>query len=192
MKNILRLLAVLGLFGSAFSACADDQPGFFARAWNEVTHTWDVGTNEYYATFHTWHLPWAYSEEKNKEYQNSPPGFGFGRGYFDDKGNWHGVYALGFQDSHFKPEWNVGYGWKTYWNPVGDMKVGLGYTAGLTARTDFGHYAPVPMLLPIASIDYGKVSVEGAYVPGSKGFGNVILFWAKWHSDDRSIFGWKP
>ena len=62
-------------------------------------------------------------------------GFGIGRGYYDQKGNWHGVYAMGFQDSHFKAEWVVGYGWKTHWQVLGDLNVGLGYTAGITTRS---------------------------------------------------------
>lgn len=192
MKNTLRLLLAVAaalVLGQPASA-QENKPGWFEQAKNEVSQTWQLGTTEYYATFRTWHLPWAYTEEQNKQYQNWPPGFGIGRGYFDDKGDWHGLYAMGFQDSHFKPEWNVGYAWKTYWQGPGELRFGLGYTAGLTARTDYGHYFPVPMILPIASADYGKkVSVEGAYVPGGKGFGNVILFWAKWHTDSNSIFG---
>ena len=189
MKRIVRLY-LAGVFAVvAPLANAEDQPGWIDRAWTELKMTYELGNTEYYATFRTWHLPWAYNQDQNKEYQNWPLGFGLGRGHFDDKGNWHGVYAMGFQDSHFKPEWNIGYGWKTFWRPVGDLKVGLGYTAGLTARTDIAHYTPVPMILPIASVDYGKLSLEGAYVPGGKGFGNVILIWAKWHTDSKSIFG---
>ena len=63
-------------------------------------------------------------KDKIDSYQNTPIGLGYGHGRFDDKGNWHGLYALGFQDSHFKPEWMAGYGWKTYWpiiDGVNDM-----------------------------------------------------------------------
>lgn len=191
-RHTLATVAGLAALAAAPLAKADDQPGFLDRAKTELSDTWRLGNTEYYATFRTWHLPWAYSDDQNEQYQNWPPGFGIGRGYYDQKGNWHGVYAMAFQDSHFKPEYTVGYGWKTHWNVYGDLKVGLGYTAGLTSRTDIGHYTPVPMVLPIVSADYGKLSVEGAYVPGGKGFGNVLLIWAKWRTDSKSILGWTP
>jgi palmitoyl transferase len=189
MKNIFRLLATAALSLATFAVHAEEGAGWFDRAKNEVVRTWDRGTTEYYATFRTWHLPWAYTEEQNKQYQNWPPGLGIGRGYYDEKGNWHGLVAIGFQDSHFKPEWAVAYGWKTYWQAPADVRVGLGYMAGLTARTDIGHYTPVPLILPAVSAEYGKLAIEGVYVPGGRGYGNVLLMWAKWHTDDRRILG---
>lgn len=189
MKDALSPLA-LAAVALGLPVWAQATPGFFDRVRNELGDTWRQGTTEYYATFRTWHSPWAYSEERNKQYQNWPPGFGLGRGRFDDKGNWHGLYAMVFQDSHFKPEWSVGYGWKTYWRAPGDIRLGLGYTAGFTARTDYAHYVPVPLILPMVSADYGKLSVEGVYVPGGKGYGNVMLLSFKWHSDSKNIFGW--
>ena len=192
MKHAILVTAAALVPLIAVPAHAEDTTGWFDRVRTELDDTWRLGTTEYYATFRTWHTPWAYTEEQNKQYQNWPPGFGVGRGHFDAKGNWHGLYAMGFQDSHFKPEWVVGYGWKTYWNPVGDIKVGLGYTAGLTTREDVGHYTPIPIILPVVSADYGKLSVEGAYVPGGKGFGNVMLLWLKWRTDSKSLFGWTP
>jgi palmitoyl transferase len=191
MLRLLFALAALALTSVA-TAAEDGKPGFLDRISTELSETWRGGNTEYFATFRTWHLPWAYTDEQAGQYQNWPPGLGVGRGRFDEKGNWHGVYFLGFQDSHFKPEWNVGYGWKAYWNVFGGLKAGLGYTAGLTARSDIGHYVPIPMLLPIASLDYDKLSLEGAFVPGGKGNGNVMLLWLKWRSDSKSLFGWTP
>ncbi|HZV54161.1 MAG TPA: lipid IV(A) palmitoyltransferase PagP [Rhodocyclaceae bacterium] len=191
MKVATCALMVVAVLAAGQPAYADDQQsGWFDRVRDELGETWTLGTTEYFATFRTWHAPWAYTQDQNKHYQNWPPGFGLGRGRFDNRGNWHGVYAMGFQDSHFKPEWIAGYGWKTYWQAPGDIRLGLGYTAGITARTDIGHYTPVPLLLPIVSVDYGKLSVESAYVPGGKGNGNVFLIWAKLHSDNKSLFGW--
>lgn len=190
--SLIRLLAIAAVFACSHAARAQDAPGFLDRVRSELGETWRLGNTEYYATFRTWHTPWAYSDEQNKHYQNWPPGFGLGRGRFDEKGNWHGVYAMGFQDSHFKPEWIAGYGWKTYWQAPANIRLGLGYTAGITTRTDVYHYTPVPLILPIVSADYGKLSVEGAYVPGGKGFGNVMLLWFKWHSDSKSFLGWTP
>jgi hypothetical protein len=191
MKRIVHL-CFAGLFAIiAPLANADDQPGWVDRAWTELKMTYELGHTELYLPFHTLHAPWAYTQEQIKHYQEWPYGFGVGRGLYDDKGNWHGVYAMGFQDSHFKPEWFAGYGWKTYWNiGASDFRLGLGYTAGITTRTDYAHYAPIPALLPIASLDYRSLSLETAYVPGGKGNGNVFFMWAKWRTDGKSPSDW--
>ena len=87
---------------------------------------------------------------------------------------------MGFQDSHFKPEWLVGYAWKTYWRLGGEIKGGLGFTVGVTTRADYSHYMPVPLIFPVGSIESGRWSLDGAYVPGGKGNGNVMFFTNKW------------
>lgn len=181
---LLFLLATLSL-----PSRADEGAPWYDRAWQRVTDAYYLGNTEYYATFHTWHPRGIYTEDQIKGYQNWPFGLGVGRGRYDDKGNWQGVYVLGFQDSHFKPEWNVGYAWKTHWQLGGETRVGLGYTAGLTTRADYANYTPVPMLLPIASIEYRNYSIEGVWVPGGRNFGNVVLFWLKMRSDNKSLFG---
>ena len=95
---------------------------------------------------------------------------------------------MAFQDSHFKPEWIAGYGWKTYWPLGSEVRLGLGYTAGLTTRADYGNYAPVPFILPIGSLEYGRFALESAYVPGGKGNGNVFFIWAKWRTEGKPLF----
>jgi len=182
------LLAVLAL--AAPLAAAEDKAGLIDRVKSELKLTYELGHTEVYLPIHTFHAPWAYTEDQIKHYQNSPPGFGLGVGRYDDKGDWRGLYAMGFQDSHFKPEWIAGYGWKTYWQLPADLRFGLGYTAGFTTRADYGHYTPIPLILPIASIDYRTLSLEGAYVPGGKGNGNVFFVWAKWRTDGRSPADW--
>ena len=69
----------------------------------------------------------------------------------------------------------------TYVSGAHNLKAGLGYTAFLTTRSDIGHYTPIPGILPIASLEYGKVSLDATYVPGGKGFGNILFFWGKFH-----------
>lgn len=49
----------------------------------------------------------------------------------------------------------------------------------LTTRTDLLHYTPIPMILPITSVGYNKVSVNTTSIPGTKGNGNVFFFWSK-------------
>ncbi len=179
----LALLAV----GAGFSpaSLAGESTGWLDTIGNELGKTYREGTPELYVPVYTWHLPFAYSREKINGYQNFPMGLGYGHGRYDDKGNWHGVYAMGFQDSHFKPEWVVGYGWKTYWNMAGDTRFGLGFAAGLTSRSDYAHYAPVPYILPVAAVENGRFALEASYVPGGAGFGNVVFFNTKWRFDGK-------
>ena len=185
----LRLIVLSLLASLSVSVRAEEGNPWYDRAWQRVTDAYYLGNTEYMATFRTWHPHGIYTEDQIKSYQNWPFGLGVGRGRYDDKGDWHGVYVLGFQDSHFKPEWLVGYGWKTHWQLGADTRVALGYTAGVTTRADYGNYTPVPLLLPIASIEHGRYSIEGAWVPGGRHFGNVVLFWFKMRTDNKSLLG---
>jgi LPS-assembly protein len=158
----------------------DNRP-FLQKVWDPVANAYDNGTWEAYLPFLTYHLRSVYTAEQIASYQERPPGFGIGKGLYDEKGNWSGVYAMGFQDSHFKPSYIAGYGWKAIWHPGGDdYRVGLGYTAGLMTRADIFNYVPFPVVLPMASVSYKNFSIEGAYVPGGAGAGNVFFAWAKW------------
>lgn len=189
MYSLLRKLAIAIGLATVVPALAADTglPGWLARIVDEVTNevstTAREGTPEFYLPMHTHHMRWAYTREKIDSFQEGTFGLGYGHGRFDAKGNWHGLYVMGFQDSHFKPEWLAGYGWKTYWHLNENIKLGLGYTAGFTTRSDIGSYTPVPVILPIGSIDYRAASLETAYVPGGNGFGNILFFWLKWHTD---------
>lgn len=181
MSFPIRLLAAIATIAATASAYAQEEPkGWFASARDNVTAAYEEGTSELLVPTFTWHLPFAYTREKINQYQNYPYGLGYGRSRIDAKGNFHGVYAMGFQDSHFKPEWMLGYAWKTYWSAGSDTKLGLGFTAGLTARADYSHYVPVPYIFPMAAVEFGKLSLEAAYVPGGKGNGNVVFFVTKW------------
>lgn len=141
--------------------------------------TWEQGRPEVYLPLYTYHMRFAYSRQKIDRFDETPHGIGVGKGYYDTGGDWHGLYAMGFHDSHFKPEYIAGYGNKTFWRPTDDVRLGLGYTVFLTTRSDIGHYFPVPGVLPVASVEYRRLSLESAYLPGGKGYGNVLFFWTK-------------
>lgn len=181
MKTPIQLLAAIATIAAAVPAHAEDaDKGWYQTAKDNVSNTWEQGSHELLIPTYTWHLPFAYTQEKIDQYQNYPYGLGYGRGRIDDKGNYHGVFAMGFQDSHFKPEWMLGYVWKTYWMLGSETKAGLGFVTGLTARSDYSRYLPIPFILPAASIEYGRLSLEAAYVPGGEGNGNVVFFTTKW------------
>lgn len=168
------------LAATTFSASADDaSPSWYDRAVQRVETTWNQGQTELYIPLHTYHVRSAYTAEKIDSFNEKPLGLGIGKGYYDQDGDWHGLYVMEFQDSHSKPEYIGGYAYKTYWPLAGDLKFGLGYTAFITTRADIGHYMPIPMVLPTAALEYGKFSFDTLYVPGGHGRGNIFFFWGK-------------
>lgn len=157
---------------------------WYSSAWDtagqHLSDIWHKGDIEVLVPFWTYHFPFAYSPEKRKSYTTYPAGGGIGKGYYNDSGNWEGIYLLEYQDSHGKPMYMGGYGWIPTWRPLDDQfKVGVGVTAFMFMRSDIGGYAPLPGALPVASIGYGPVDVQVAYIPGGQGNGNVLFWWAK-------------
>ncbi|MFT3849398.1 MAG: lipid IV(A) palmitoyltransferase PagP [Propionivibrio sp.] len=159
---------------------ADEDLSWYQRIWAPVANVYDHGQWELYLPLHTHHLRSKYSQEQIDSYQETPYGFGFGRGLYNESGNWEGIFAMGFQDSHFKPSYTAGYGWKATWRPMEDTRVGLGYIAGLMTRSDVAGYFPFPVVLPVASLAYKNLSLETTFVPGAAGAGNIFFIWAKW------------
>ena len=157
-----------------------DDRSWYLRMWDPLANAYNNGDWEFYLPLETYHLRSMYTAEKIAHFQEKPLGFGVGRGVYDEKGNWDGVYGMAFQDSHFKPMYMLGYGWKSIWRPAEDVRLGLGYAAGLMSRTDIFHYVPFPAVLPMASLAYKNFNLEGIFLPGGKGNGNIFFIWARW------------
>ncbi|MBV8646290.1 lipid IV(A) palmitoyltransferase PagP [Paludibacterium sp.] len=168
-------------FADASAPAAENAPrdGFWQQAQETVRQTWDSDQYELYVPLHTWHNRRMYTAEKIAEYNENPWGLGVGKYRFDDQGNWHALYVMSFQDSHNRFEPIAGYGYQKIWHPGGDWRLGAGFTAGVTARQDYEYY-PLPVLLPLVSVEYGRFALQSTYVPGSKGNGNVLFTWARW------------
>jgi palmitoyl transferase len=145
-----------------------------------ISRIWQEGSREFYLPLHTYHLRFAYDQSKIDQYNENPWGFGFGKGLRDDQDDWRGVYAMGFHDSHDKFEPFAGYAYLHPFSNGDNVRWSIGYTVGITARSDIGHYTPFPAVLPLASVEYGRVSLWGAYVPGGHNFGNVLFFFGKY------------
>jgi palmitoyl transferase len=163
---------------------ADEEPSWTDSVKERLSDTWNNGHHELYVPVYTHHLRFAYTQEKIDSYQENPYGIGYGRGKFIN-GNWNGLYAMGFQDSHYKPSYMAGYAWQTYWRPAEDFRVGAGYTVFLMTRADIGDYTPFPGILPVASVGYKNLALETAYVPGGQGNGNVLFFWGRYQFNDK-------
>lgn len=153
---------------------------WYDTAWGHVKDTWKDGTLDLYVPAYTWHLPWAYSPAKVASLNNYPAGAGFGLSRYNESGNWEGMFAMAFADSHSQPQYATGYGWIPTWTTEDkDFRVGVGLEGFITARADIGNYTPIPGILPVASVGYKRVDIQATYVPGGRGFGNVVFIWTK-------------
>ncbi len=89
---------------------------------------------------------------------------------------------MAFKDSFNKWEPIGGYGWEKIWRPGdqdGLLRLGLGYTAGITMRDNW-KYIPLPLVLPLASVGYGPATFQMTYIPGTYNNGNVFFAWLRW------------
>lgn len=143
---------------------------------HRLNQIWKEGDNELYLSGYAWHNRFTYSAERIRErhYNELAWGGGFGKGFFDEDGDWHGLYAFAFLDSHRKLEPTAGYAFLKVAHFGKEFKAGLGFSVLLTARSDILHYIPFPGAVPWAGLFYKKVSLKAAYIPGSSTNGNVL------------------
>ncbi len=145
---------------------------------------WDSEGYDVYVSGHAHHGRSTYTPEKIKSFNERTWGGGIGKRYTDADDRTHLLYAMAFADSHFKPEYMAGYGWLTHWRPFdGGLRLGLGFTAFVTLRSDYSHYlSPVPGILPLGEIGWGRASLLASYVPklsGGEGNGDVLMLFGK-------------
>lgn len=179
----------LALAATPTTDSAPASPSLFSQASAGVQRAWQGGATDYYVPLYTYHLRFAYTQEKIKHYQERPPGFGYGHSYIDENGDERSAFGMIFSDSHFYPEYLAGYSWLTYHALGEHLAVGAGVTAGLTARTDIFHYIPFPYVMPSLALTGGAHSawtLNATYVPGGIGFGNIIFFSLKWRMSKSS------
>ena len=176
-KIVIILIAMYWIASPAKAASFEEWKNQFL---GEVGAVWRSDNYDMYVPLYAWHNRLAYDDEHIAKYNENAFGFGLGKSVYDEKGNWYGLYAFGFKDSNSELETVAGFAYQKNWN-IGccsDWKVGLGYTVGITQREEYA-YIPIPMPLPIAGIEYKRLALQAAYVPGLKNFGNVALFWLR-------------
>jgi len=179
LTNYLRTSLILLTLSAmqALAACDDDS--LFDQVRTRIAETWSHGDNDFYLPFHAHHMRFAYTKEKIESFRENNWGVGYGRSRYNESGNWDGLYGMTFLDSHSSPEYIFGYAHEWMWGEPETFHAGLGYTALVTGRKDIAYYAPIPLILPVASVNYDKVSLNATYVPGGKGNGNVIFLWSR-------------
>jgi len=148
----------------------------------DVADTWNTpDSHDIYLPAITWHNRLMYDKEKTDKYNERPWGAGYGISRYDQNGDWHGIYLMAFKDSHNKWEPIGGYGYEKIWQPLNDkeFRLGLGYTAAVTARDDY-KYIPIPIVLPLASVGYSRLTFQATYIPGTYNNGNVFFAWLRY------------
>ena len=190
MKRFLTKLSTgLFIFGWVSSVHAANRltpVQWLGASWDQavshVSATWEDGDWEAYVPVWTHHMRFHYDQERIDGYTEYPAGIGLGKGRYNDSGNYEGMYAMGFLDSHGDPSYMAGYAWVPTW-PIGqsEVKAGIGLTGFLMSRQDYYRGVPFPGVLPVASVSYKNLAIQGAYVPGfSRNSGNVLFVWGKW------------
>jgi lipid IVA palmitoyltransferase len=149
------------------------------KAQQEFGSIWRSDQADLYLPLNIWHNRAFYSSAKIASYNEQPWGLGFGRHRYDAAGNWHALYAMAFLESHNDVEPVAGYAFQKIWRPTAGLRLGAGFTAGVTLRAA-SHYVPIPVLLPLASVESGRLALQFTYIPGGNGKGNVLFTWLRW------------
>src|SRR6266496_1158223 len=185
MPHQWRILAPLTLllgFGVATPAqameCADlwQWLNFGCR---RVVDTYDKGNNGILVSGYAWHLPSTWTPEARAAENSNAWRAGWSRTVERDNGDDDIVYFLVFSDSHKNAEFNLGYGWLTYWGPRDLPQPGLGYTAAIVQRPDIASGVPFPVVLPLFALRYEKLTLLSTFIPtlnGGINHGSVLYF----------------
>lgn len=155
-------------------------PGVFARFKQRLIDTWHSDQFDLYFPAYTWHNRLMYDSQRASKYNETPWGFGFGKSMYDEDGDLHSLFIMGFQDSHDRFEPYGGYAYLKNWHldEAKDWSVGVGYVLGITAREQY-NYIPFPLPLPIFGMQYKQVAVQATYIPGGYNDGNVLFTWLR-------------
>ena len=151
--------------------------------WNAAIDTTHTGQDDLYFSGYTWHDPRTYTAAKRATLNSHAWGIGWGRHSFNADGNEDMVYAMIFSDSHRNAEPVVGYAHQWMFNNDAPVGFGLGYTLALTSRADIFKNIPFPIVLPIASIRFGNLSIYGTFIPkvnNKLNNGNVAFFFGRY------------
>ena len=183
MRRFFLLLISITISQSVYSDVPEHcqtWPDWLRPVCQRPYETWTEGDLELYVPGYAWHNRYKYSEEKIKTYNEWALGGGLGKGFYDEKGDWHGLYAFVFLESHSKLEPIAGYAFLKTLHMNDTTSAGLGFTVFLTARPDILNNAPFPGILPWASLTYRKIAFLATYIPGAQDVGNVLFLLAKY------------
>ena len=182
----MKPLLTLFLFTLSFHALAGTKEyctqwtPFFKPACQRLHQVIYEGKAELYLSGYAWHNRYVYTREKIKSFNEQAWGGGLGKGFFDERGNWHGLFAFAFSDSHQNIEPVAGYAFLKVGTVYKDLKAGIGYTLLITGRSDLNKGIPFPGALPWTSVFYKKITLAATYIPGFNSNGNVLYVFLKY------------
>jgi palmitoyl transferase len=168
-----------------------DKKNIVSRWWEgvkgDVSKIVKEGTTEVYVPSIAYHDRSTYTPDKVKALNELAIGVGVGKSIKNENGNTEMLFAMVHLDSHSDVEFNAGYGWQKNFQVSDKTTVGIGYAAGVISRKDLASYTPIPFVLPMASVEYGKkYSVNGVLIPklnGGINHGNVLFIFGKYEFD---------
>jgi lipid IVA palmitoyltransferase len=170
-RTVALLAALAAIFSTPVRAapeCADLWE-WLNTGCRRLVDTYKNGNNEVLVSGFAWHTPWTWTSERRAEENQYAWGGGWARSADRENGDTDTVYFLIFSDSHYEPEYNLGYAWTTWWRPRDSLQPGLGYTLMLISRQDIWGGVPFPAILPLVSLRYDKVTVFSTYIPTLNG-----------------------
>jgi palmitoyl transferase len=177
---VIAIVVAPALIAKVGDAACNYSWNWMASACERVTRVAHDGTMDLYLTGYGWHID-GYD---NASHLNSNSwGGGAGKHWTDANGNEDILFAMAFSDSHKHVEPIAGYARQWFTNPLlGGLPLGGGFFAGITARDDFAHYLPVPLVLPIGSVRYRQTSIMATFIPRlpSANKGDVAFFWGRY------------
>jgi palmitoyl transferase len=182
MKYLLALLlcACLQNVSAQERTTACGPKNVFKCIRHRLQQIWQEGDNELYIPTYAWHNRYMYPKRKLGTYNENPWGGGLGKSFYDEDGDWHGLYAFAFLDSHKNVEPVVGYAFLKELHLNENTRIGGGYGLLITARPDILHNIPFPGALPWAAVSYRRLSLAATYIPGAHGVGNVLFVITKY------------
>jgi palmitoyl transferase len=156
-------------------------PTILTRLQKRIVQTWNEGNMDLIVTTYAWHNRFAYDKKRVQRYNENAWGGGLGLSMFDEDGDSHMLFITAFMDSWNKVQPYGGYGFlkNKHFGPNNDFRVGVGISLALTARHEYD-YIPLPLPLPIFGVGYKQLSIEAAYIPGTRNNGNVLFTWIRW------------
>jgi palmitoyl transferase len=181
LKGAVLAALLLCFSASATAAGCADLWDWLNSGCRRLADTYEKGGNDLIVSGYSWHTPWTWTAEKRAEENENAWGGGLGRTVERENGDTDTVYFLVFNDSHSRPQYNVGYGWSTYWRSRDSLQPGLGYTLMLVARNDIFNGWPFPAALPLVSLRYQKFTLYSTYIPtlGGVNNGSVVYIFGK-------------
>ncbi|ARG96224.1 lipid IV(A) palmitoyltransferase PagP [Legionella micdadei] len=185
MKKALGFLLII-LLDTAIAQdpkVCSDWPAWMQPACRRLNQIWTEGSNELYLSGYAWHNRFIYPKTRIRKYNEQAWGGGLGKGLYDERGNWHGLFAIAFLDSHKNIEPAAGYAFLKVVHLSTQANFGVGYAVLVTARPDIFHGRPFPGAVPWVSLNINKVSIAATYIPGNSRSGNVLYVAGKLRFD---------